>query len=244
MNGRELTAKDIEYNLHRYLGLGSGYTEPAAYYAADSLVNLPWQSITATDEWTLVLKLTKVDPNALGNILKSLLTFTYPPEVIEEHGDVKDWRNLVGTGPFMLTDWTEGTSATWTKNPDYWGFDEKYPENRLPYVDTLKALIIPDEATRLAALRSAKIDVLAHFLGGVQLGSVDQVNSLKKTDPELAMEPFSYRSLTSWPLNSSRPPFDDVRVRRAMQMALDLETINTLYWGGVLQIRHLRGGWG
>ena len=234
MNGRELTAKDIEYNLHRYLGLGSGYTEPAAYYASwESTAQLPWESITATDEWTLVLKLTNADPGALGTILNSLLTFTYPPEVIEEHGDVKDWRNLVGTGPFELTDWTEGTSVTWTKNPDYWGYDEKYPENLLPYVDTLKALIIPDEATRMAALRSAKIDVLAHFLGGTQLSSTDQLDSLKKTDPELAMEPFSYRSLTSWPLNSSRPPFDDVRVCRAMQMALDLETINTLYWGGI-----------
>ncbi len=73
MNGRELTAKDIEYNLHRYLGLGSGYTEPAAYYASwESTAQLPWESITATDEWTLVLKLTKADPGALGTILKSL----------------------------------------------------------------------------------------------------------------------------------------------------------------------------
>ena len=62
----------------------------------------------------------------------------YPPEVIEEHGDVTDWRNLVGTGPFELTDWTEGSSITYSKNPGYWGYDEKYPENRLPYVDTLR----------------------------------------------------------------------------------------------------------
>ena len=233
MNGRELTAKDIEYNLHRYLGLGSGYTEPAAYYGTSAMVNLPWESITATDEWTLVLKLTKADPGATKTILHDIMTFTYPPEVIEEHGDAKDWRNLVGTGPFMLTDWTDGTSVTWIKNPDYWGYDEKYPENRLPYVDTLKALIIPDEATRLAALRSGEIDVLAHFLGNTQLNSTDQVNSLKKSDPQLVMEPFSYRSVTSWRLNSSRPPFDDVRVRRAMQMALDLETINNLFWGGI-----------
>ena len=231
MNGRELTAKDIEYNLHRYLGLGSGYTEPAAYYATNPMVLLPWESITATDEWTLVFKLTKVDPDGLRNILTTIMTFTYPPEVIEEHGDVKDWRNLVGTGPFELTDWTEGTSVTWTKNPNYWGFDAKYPENRLPYVDTLKALIMPDAATRLAALRSAKIDLLAYF-GGVYLSSMDQVDSLRKTNPEILMEPFSFRSLTSWPVNSSRPPFDDPRVAHAMQMALDLDSINAAYWKG------------
>ena len=81
-----------------------------------------------------------------------------PPEVIEQHGDVRDWRNLVGTGPFMLTDIVEGASLTYTKNPDYWGYDEKYPENRLPYVDELTRLEIPEEATALAALRSGRID--------------------------------------------------------------------------------------
>ena len=232
MNGRELTAKDIEYNLHRYLGLGSGYTEPATYWASNPMALLPWKSITATDDWTLVFKLTKADPDALGTFLTTILTFTYPPEVIEEHGDVKDWRNLVGTGPFELTDWVEGSSVTWEKNPNYWGYDEKYPENRLPYVDGLTALIMPDAATRLAALRSGRIDVLAHFLGGTQLSATDQVDSLKKTDPELLMEPFSYRSLTSWPVNARRPPFNDPRVAHAMQMALDLEIINNLYWGG------------
>ena len=60
----------------------------------------------------------------------------------------------------MLTDWSEGTSVTWEKNPDYWGYDEKYPDNRLPYIDRLRALIMPEEPTILAALRSARIDYM------------------------------------------------------------------------------------
>ena len=79
MNGRELTAKDIEYNLHRYLGLGSGYTEPNPKYAHGSFAILPWESITATDDRTVVCKLTRPDPNALGEILYSFMTFIYPP---------------------------------------------------------------------------------------------------------------------------------------------------------------------
>ena len=63
-----------------------------------------------------------------------------PREVIEQYGDYTDWKNVVGTGPVMLTDYVEGASKTWTKNPDYWGFDEKYPENRLPYVDQIRAI--------------------------------------------------------------------------------------------------------
>ena len=83
--------------------------------------------------------------------------FIYPPEVIEEHGDAQDWRNLVGTGPYMLTDWVKDSSVTYTKNPNYWGYDEKFPENRLPYLDEVKSLIIPDSSTLLAALRTGKI---------------------------------------------------------------------------------------
>ena len=120
---------------------------------------------------------------------------------------------------------------TWIKNPDYWGYDEKYPENRLPYVDGLEMLVMPELATRMAALRSGKIDGVA-FLGWSQLKSMDQVDSLKKTNPELVMEPFSFRSMSSWTVNTRRPPFDDVRVRHAMQMALDLDTINAAYWKG------------
>ena len=45
--------------------------------------------------------------------------------------------------------------------------------------------------------------------------------SLKKTNPELVLEPMSYRSETSWVFNTQMKPFDDVRVRHAMQMALD-----------------------
>ena len=51
----------------------------------------------------------------------------------EEHGNAEDWRTLVGTGSYLLTDWVEGSSLTYEKNPNYWGYDEKYPENRLPY---------------------------------------------------------------------------------------------------------------
>ncbi len=85
---------------------------------------------------------------ALNYILDYAGMVIQPPEVIEEHGDMKDWRNLVGTGPFELTDTVPGTSITWTKNPNYWGYDEKYPENRLPYIDELKALVITETATR------------------------------------------------------------------------------------------------
>jgi len=46
------------------------------------------------------------------------------------------------------------------KNPNYWGTDERYPQNKLPYVNSIKYLIIPDDATALEAMRAGKIDIM------------------------------------------------------------------------------------
>ena len=139
--------------------------------------------------------------------------------MIEQHGDGKDWRNLVGTGPFMLTDLVEESSITLTKNPDYWGHDEEYPENQLPYVDEIRFVIIPDEAATYAALRSRAIDWKRWdtFL--------DAAESMRKTNPEIAVHEIWFRSVASFAPNHREPPFNDINVLRAMQMALDNETI-------------------
>ena len=229
MNGRELTADDMVFNYHRMLGLGSGFTEPSV--AAWNLGGVGIESVTASDKWTVVIKLERPRFFSVTPILQSHSFFIYPPEVIEQHGDANDWRNLVGTGPFMLTDYVEGSSVTFIKNPDYWRFDEKYPENRLPYVDEVTGLIMKEEATRLAALRSGKIDYMGS-IGNTQMFSIDTVESLARTNPEIAQWPFFQRSDWAFLHNVSNPPFDDIRVRKAMQMALDLETINDTFFKG------------
>ena len=176
-----------------------------------------------------------VDPplDALLVLIDDNLGFVNAPEAIEQHGDVADWRNLVGTGPFMLTDWVDGSSMTWVKNPDYWGHDEKYPENRLPYVDELVRLIMPDQATRISAMRSGQIDYLAHNSNG-RFATVDPVDSLQRTNPELRVKAFYFTAGESAAFNVTKPPFDDIRVRHAIQMAVDLDTINTTYYKGLV----------
>ena len=229
MNGRELDASDIVYNIHRLTGLGSGFTEPAPLgYIKD----LPFESIAATDEWTVVMKLKEPRLGALTFINTEQTGFILPPEVIKQYGDVKDWRNLVGTGPYMLTEWVDGSSITYEKNPDYWGFDEKYPENRLPYTDKIRTLVMPEEATIAAALRTRQLD----FTGVVaesSIKSLDQAQSLQRTNPEIVQWPWLNRSDNSLAITASKPPFDDLRVCKAMQTALDLETIKSTYFKGL-----------
>ena len=55
---------------------------------------------------------------------------------------------------------------TYSKIPDYWGVDEKYPENRLPYIDQINRLIMAEKETHLAALRSGRLDYIGQSGGG------------------------------------------------------------------------------
>ncbi len=227
MNGRELTADDIAFNFHRVTGLGSGFTEPSPY--VHNITKLGIESITATDRYTVVFKMSKINNMALLHIYNQSHegAWIYPPEVIKEHGDATDWKNLVGTGPYEMTDWVKGTSMTFKKNPDYWAFDEKFPEYRLPYADEIKRLQITDTATQVAAFRSGQISILMHL-------GIDDGEQLRRTNPDATTFTSMFQSTkASFAMNVREPPFDDIRVRQAMNLALDHETMNKALYKGL-----------
>jgi peptide/nickel transport system substrate-binding protein len=121
---------------------------------------------------------------------------------------------------------------TFTRNNNYWGFDPFFPENRLPYPDGFKILVIPDLSTQIAALRTGQVDNLP--CEGTQ-EKVDimprQAAELRKNNPDL--EYFRYLGDGGrMALRSDTEPFDDVRVRQALHMAVDIPSIsNQLYEG-------------
>ena len=226
MNGRELDAYDVEYSFHRMLGLGSGFTAPSPY--ASALMTGPIVSVTATDKRTVVFKMSSPEFSTLRMIYFESTdgSWIQPREVIEQYGDLQDWKNLVGTGPYELTDWVGGSSLTYTRNPNYWDYDEKYPENRLPYADEIRILVMPEIATRMSALRSGQTAIM----GGIE---PDQAESLRRTHPALV---FSSQSVVNDAIafNMTIPdaPWQDIRVRKAMRMVLDLERIKDTYYAG------------
>ena len=232
VNGRELTADDIVYNFHRNLAMGEfSEAKPTTGLQFQGWDTIPIESITATDKWTVVFKLKRPDSRALRSIIDPYVHVILPREVIEKYGDMKDWRNVVGTGPWMLTEYVEGSSLTLNKNPNYWSYDEKYPGNRLPYIDELRAPYMPDIATRIAALRTGKIDYQG-TLAIPTLDTIDKVKSLQRTNPEIVITEHEVRSTNGFGMNTQRPPFDDIRVRKAMNMALDREALHYTYFKG------------
>ena len=138
--------------------------------------------------------------------------------------------NVIGTGPFIIDEYVSGVSMTLDKNPDYWKDDEKFPGNRQPYVDRLVLLMTADEATRVAALRSRQGDITQ--IGVAQINGIDTLADLKERNPELALWPLVARSTYVFAMKQDLAPWDDVRVRHALQMAIDLEEVNDSYFSG------------
>jgi peptide/nickel transport system substrate-binding protein len=90
-----------------------------------------------------------------------------------------NWKNVNGTGPFMLSDFVQGSSNTYSKNPIYWDKEKIGGEEyKLPFLDKVVYRTIKDEATYLTALRTAKLDLLEN----IRWSAADD---LKKTTPQL-----------------------------------------------------------
>jgi peptide/nickel transport system substrate-binding protein len=221
VNGREFTAYDVQEHFDRILGKGN-YTQPCTLYFARLGL---WKSITATDKYTV--KFEFAYPTAQGFLSVSELAgqcYIESPEWVQL-GNPNDWKSVVGTGAWILTDFTAGASATYSKNPNYWGYDERHPQNKLPYADTLKEVCIPDIATALAALRTGKVDIITEV--GWQ-----QAKSLGRTNPELQQAKMPSPFSPGLQPRVDKEPFTDIRVRKALNMAIDRKTIAQTLYGG------------
>src|SRR5262249_38560962 len=134
-----------------------------------------------------------------------------PKEVID--AGAGNWKNANGTGPFMLTDYVQGNAVTFSKNPIYWDKEKiTGQEYKLPFVDKIVYRTIKDEATFLTALRTAKLDVLE----AIRWSAVDE---LKKSAPQLQWSRSLGTGGTFLAMRVDTKPFDDIRVRRALNMA-------------------------
>ena len=148
-----------------------------------------------------------------------------PPETIELGTD--DPWNQSGTGPWMTIEdgYVAGSKIEFEKNPDWWNtYNVEGQEYALPFMDGVVEIIIPQEAARLAALRTGKIDKLR------DVRTTDHA-SIEESNPDLGkVKPLLGAHMFWMPMN--KPPFDDLRVRRAMNMAIDRQVFSdNLYEG-------------
>ncbi len=220
VNGRELTADDVVASLTRILKMPASHVGSAA--------GAWFKSATATDKYTAVFKGQDSELYPTAKIFEFLTEEHHimPREVLEKYGDTRDWRNVVGTGPFILTEYVSGSSLSFVKNPNYWEKDPVGPGkgNQLPYIDSAKWLVITDKSTRLAALRTGKVDWMNTI-------TVDDSEMLRKSNPELQWKRSIMLPVAMF-MRTDVKPFDDIRVRRALSMSVDREEITRDFYRG------------
>lgn len=137
-----------------------------------------------------------------------------------------NWKNVNGTGPFQLQEYVAGNSLIFNKNPVYWDKEKiAGAEYKLPFVDKITYRVIKDEATFITALRTAKLDVLE----SVRWSHVDE---LKKSAPRIQWHRYLMNGGQFIALRMDQKPFDDIRVRRALNLAVNKQEIVKAYYGG------------
>lgn len=227
MSQREFTAHDAAFALNRWKDspkIPKGKTEV-------------FESFAAVDNYTLKVKMKYFDSDWLNRIGWSMLTHLYPPELVQ--AGIADWKNQIGTGPFMLTEFVKGSQLVYEHNPIYWrkitNSGKKY---QLPFVDKLVFPIIKDESTQIAALRTGKVDIHTRV-------SWRYKGSLESSTPQLRRWRYLEPIVNLTMLRMDRPPFNDIRVRQAMNMALDKQNmIKSLYGGeGLLLSAPFAASW-
>jgi len=213
VNGREITAEDIAWNFTRLQRVArSGQITPA-------LDRLDRVEVTGPLSVRYHFKVPFVFgvPTILGAMTGP---FMYAPEAGGPEEDYMDpYKSWIGTGPFMFKDWRPGVKMVFERNPNYF-------KKGKPYLDRVEIIVMPDDSTRTAALMAGKLDLIWRV-------SPSAVELLRRTRPDIIISGCPYYSGfgTIW-MRTDKPPFNDVRVRRALSMAIDRqEMIDTLFLG-------------
>jgi peptide/nickel transport system substrate-binding protein len=214
MAARELTADDVVFSYER---INKSPKKIPGYFDHVSKVE-------ATDKHTVVFHLSKYNAEWDYRFGWGYYSAIVPKEVAT--AGANQWKNVNGTGPFTMGDYVQSNSLTLNKNPGYWDTEKIGGQDyKLPFVDKITYRYIKDEATFLTALRTGKIDVLE----AVRWSAVDE---LKKSAPQIQWNRYLANGGQFIALRMDTKPFDDVRVRRALNMAVDKQAIIKSYYGG------------
>ncbi|MGY3604789.1 MULTISPECIES: ABC transporter substrate-binding protein [unclassified Bradyrhizobium] len=214
MASRELVADDVVQSYYR---LDKSPKKVPTYF--DHV-----QKVEATDPHTVVFTFNNYHAEWDYRFGWGYYSGIVPKEVVD--AGAGNWKNANGTGPFMLTDYIQGNAVTFSKNPVYWDKEKiAGQEYKLPFVDKIVYRTIKDEATFLTALRTAKLDLLE----AIRWTAVDE---LKKSAPQLQWSRSLGTGGTFLAMRVDTKPFDDIRVRRALNMAVNKKEIVASYYNG------------
>jgi len=193
-NGRTLTADEVRQSMEVYRS------------GKDSAFKADWQPVSAI-ETPDTQRVRVVTNEPFAPMLNTVIAGHYgarifPMELLE--GD-KIKTQAVGTGPFILESYRAGDSAVYRRNPDYF-------RQGMPYLDEVILRVIPDESSNTAAFQTKQLDTTAV--------SCDDAVQIKRSNPQtVEFEEQGTGGFIS--LNTTKPPFNDKRVRQALSIGFN-----------------------
>ena len=198
-NGRDLVADDVVYSYERIMDPDTG--------AANAFRFASVESVTAPDDSTVVITLTRPTPNLLVNIGGFKGMAIIPQEIVDD-GTIDT--TPVGTGPFVFVSSSPDQGIELERNDDYW-------QDGLPLLDGVRFVQIPDATVKLTNLRTGEVD---------WIDSVPPQDLESLADEEsVVLERVPGGDYHYFALNQTREPFDNPDVRRAIAMAIDRPAI-------------------
>jgi peptide/nickel transport system substrate-binding protein len=206
VNGRELVAEDVKYSFDRFLTV-EGNPERQLLESVDR--------VEVVDRYTVKFLLKEPFVWLLDILANAMCVWIVAPEVGKQYGDFKKVETAIGTGPFLLESYEPNVKTVFRRNPDYF-------RQGLPYIDGVEWLVVPDESTGLAMYRTGQLDAGP---GGNWTVRQEDLEALKKSHPHLRYQDMlAINSTTIW-MRTDQPPFNDVRVRRAISLAIDRQAL-------------------
>lgn len=226
-NGNDFTAEDVAYTFHRMLTVEGGVNTEFIdqIKGADELLageTDTLEGVEVVDDYTIKVTLKEPFAGFLASISSPGVSI-YDSEATEAAGDQfgMDPAVTVGTGPFEFASWSFNNQLVLTRNEDYWK-----GASGLPGV-VIK--IIPDTETQSMMFESGELDILDLDY------AADSVDRFTETYPDQIVQGPRV-GIVYFTMNFNKEPFQDVRVRKAVQMSIDRQAILDALYGGRGQV--------
>ncbi|MEQ9606671.1 MAG: ABC transporter substrate-binding protein [Kiloniellaceae bacterium] len=216
-NGREMTAADVKYSLERVVNPatqspGAGFFGAIqGFDAASAEAGTALEGVTAVDDTTVKIELSRPDATFL-HVMALNFAHVVPAEAVEKHG-ADFGKHPVGTGAFKLAEWTLGQRVVFERNADY------YHEG-LPRLDQIVFEVGQEPIVALLRLERGEVDVAGDGIPPAKF--LETKNDPKFKDMIVEGSQLHTGYVT---MNVKMPPFDNLKVRQAVNMAINKDRI-------------------
>lgn len=204
-HGKAFTAEDVVYTFERILDESTGSPLRSVIHYLDQ--------VQKVDDYTVAFHLSSPNadlPTNVGAVQARIVPHDRTPDEIKS--------DPVGTGPFLLEEYVPGDHTTLVRNEEYW-------EEGLPYLDEVRHLYMPEEATQIAALRGGRV----HLMWQIGFENLPAVEA----DPNaeiLQVPGGTYQDIVMRVIDE---PYTDNRVRKALKLCVDRSAMQEIVLRGL-----------